>query len=426
MTQTQQPTQPDPEVDADALDLASLTLDPQNARRHSARNLAAIQASLQEVGAARSIVIGETGTILADNATVEATGILGLTRVRVIDTDGTDLVAVRRTGLTPDQKRTLALADNRTAELADWDPDVLAILADDFDLSGLWEPDELADLIASTEGASRPLLTDPDEVSDPPIEPVTRPGDLWLLGPHRLLCGDATKAEDLARLMEGGQATCLWTDPPYGVNYVGKTKDALTLANDEAAGLEGLLKAAFTTVMPVMQEGASFYMAHPAGPLALTFLQVVTALDWSVRQSLVWVKDSLVLGHADYHYRHEPILYGFLPGPGRRGRGGVGWYGDAAQTIVFEIPRPKRSEAHPTMKTVAHIAAMLGNSTRPGDLVLDPFAGSGSTLIASETLGRVARMLELDPRYCDVVVGRWEELTGEPAQRLPAPEETAA
>jgi DNA modification methylase len=426
MTQAQHPISSDPENDTDALDLSSLTPDPQNARRHSERNLAAIQASLQAVGAARSIVIDETGTILAGNATVEAAGTLGLTRVRVIDTDGTDLVAVRRTGLTPDQKRTLALYDNRTAELADWDPDVLALLADDLDLSGLWEPDELADLIAGAEATIRPLLTDPDDVPDPPSTPVTRPGDLWHLGPHRLLCGDATKPQDLARLMEGHQAHCLWTDPPYGVNYVGKTKDALTLANDEAAGLEGLLKAAFTTVMPVMREGASFYMAHPAGPLALTFLQVVTELGWAVRQSLVWVKDSLVLGHADYHYQHEPILYGFLPGPGRRGRGGVGWYGDAAQTTVFEIPRPKRSEAHPTMKPVALIAAMLANSTRPGDLVLDPFAGSGSTLIACETLGRVARLLELDPRYCDVVVQRWEELTGEPAQRLPPTEETAA
>ncbi len=397
--------------------LTSLTRDPRNARRHTDRNVGMIVDALREVGAARSIVIDETGTVLAGNATVTAAVQAGIDHVRIVEADGTELIAVRRTGLTPEQKRRLALLDNRTAELAEWDTDMLASLAEDTDLSGLWEPDELVDLLAATE-APVALLGDPEDVPDLPADPVTQSGDLWLLGTHRLLCGDATKREDLDRLLAGERATCLWSDPPYGVSYVGGTKDALTLANDDAAGLEGLLRASLGNVTDVLMPGAAFYIAHPAGPLSLVFLHVVNDLGWKLRQTLVWVKDRLVLGHSDYHYRHEPILYGVLPGGGRRGRGAAGWYGDDAQTSVFEIPRPSASPDHPTSKPVALVAAMVGNSTKPKDLVLDPFGGSGSTLIACEQLGRHGRLLELDPRYCDVVVKRWEELSGQTVERV--------
>jgi len=398
------------------LPLDALLPDPRNARRHGERNLALIADALREVGAARSIVVDETGTVLAGNATLAAAGQAGLSRVRIVDADGTELIAVRRTGLSADQKQRLALYDNRAAELAEWDTDVLAALADEVDLTALWDADELADLLAGDE-TPHPFDGDPDDVPDLPADPVTRPGDLWTLGAHRLLCGDATNPADVERLMAGERATCLWTDPPYGVSYVGKTADALTIANDTDAGLAGLLGAAFTNVGPHLEAGASFYMAHPAGPLALTFAQVVQNLGWSLRQTLVWVKDSLVLGRSDYHYRHEPLLFGYLPAPGRRGRGGAGWHGDNAQDSVFEIPRPKASPDHPTTKPVALVTAMLANSTRRGDLVLDPFGGSGTALIACDELGRAGRLLELDPRYCDVVVRRWEALTGETAER---------
>lgn len=357
--------------------------------------------------------------LLAGNATLAAAGQAGLARVRIVDADGTELIAVRRTGLTPEQKQRLALYDNRAGELAEWDTEVLASLADDVDLTALWDADELADLLADGY-ATLALDGDLDDVPDLPADPVTRPGDLWTLGPHRLLCGDATDPADLARLMAGEGATCLWTDPPYGVSYVGKTADALTIANDTETGLAGLLQAALTAVSPHLAPGAAFYIAHPAGPLALTFAQVVADLGWSVRQTLVWVKDSLVLGRSDYHYRHEPLLFGYLPGPGRRGRGGAGWHGDNAQDSVFEIPRPRASPDHPTTKPVALVTAMLANSTRRGDVVLDPFGGSGTTLIACAELGRSARLLEIDPRYCDVAVRRWEVVTGETAARLPA------
>ncbi len=389
-------------ADASVSALSALTPDPRNARTHSDRNRALIEQSLREVGAARSIVVDENGVILAGNATVDAAVAAGMAHVRIIETNGAELVAVRRTGLSPEQKRRLGLLDNRTAELAAWDTEVLASLAEDTDLAGLWEPDELADLLNSDLPSTR-LLGDSDAIPAVPEEPITQPGDLWRLGQHRLLCGDATKREDLIRLMAGERAACLWTDPPYGVAYTGKTKDALTLANDDAAGLEGLLRSAFTHAMDVLVPGAAFYIAHPAGPLSLTFWQVVRELGWTIRQGLVWVKDQFVLGHSDYHYRHEPILFGYLPGDGRRGRGAAGWYGDDAQDSVFDVPRPKASPDHPTSKPVGLITAMLSNSTHNQDLVLDPFwrlrqhpdrlRGGGQT---SSSLGARSPLLRCD------------------------------
>ncbi len=318
--------------------LGDLSPDPRNARKHDERNIGLIETALREVGAARSVVVDEHGTVLAGNATVAAAAKAGLTRVRVVEADGTELVAVRRTNLTEAQKRRLALLDNRAAELAGWDAEVLAGLAEDTDLSGLWELDELADLLAQAEAPPPDLLGDPEDAPPLPDEPLTRPGDLWLLGRHRLLCGDATEPQDVGRLMGGERAACLWTDPPYGVEYVGKTDQALTIANDDAGGLEGLLRSSFANAAEVLAPGAPFYLCHPAGSLSLVFGTVVTELGWRLRQTLAWVKDAFVLGHADHHYRHEPILFGYLPGGGRRGRGSAGWYGGDSVDSVFEVP----------------------------------------------------------------------------------------
>lgn len=210
----------------------------------------------------------------------------------------------------------------------------------------------------------------------------------------------------------------MWTDPPYGVSYVGKTRDAKRIKNDTAEGLVELLTNAFVNAKFVCEEGAPWYCAHPAGAKAQIFMDVFFAAGIQVHEGLVWVKDVFVLGHSDYHYQHEPILYGYMPGEGRSGRGdheGSRWYGDNAQTSVFNVPRPKRSEAHPTMKPVELVAIGLRNSTPHGGLVYDPFLGSGTTLIAAEQLGRVCYGLELDPAYCDVIVQRWESLTGNKA-----------
>jgi len=218
--------------------------------------------------------------------------------------------------------------------------------------------------------------------------------------------------------LEGESAELLWTDPPYGVSYEGKTRQALRIEGDGATGLDALLSEAFAAADAVLSPGARLYVAHPAGELSLAFGHAFLAQGWKLRQTLMWVKDQFVLGRSDYHYRHEPIFYGHKAGEGRIGRGAQGWYGDHAQDSVLEVPRPRASHDHPTMKPPELVERCVRNSTRRGGLVLDPFAGSGSTLAACEASGRAARLVELDPRFCDVIVGRFERLTGGRAQRV--------
>jgi DNA modification methylase len=216
---------------------------------------------------------------------------------------------------------------------------------------------------------------------------------------HRLLCADSRNPDAAARVMAGAKADLLWTDAPYGVSYVGKTKAALTIQNDGAEGLPALLAAAFAAADAVLAPGASFYLAAPAGPQGTVFRQAIAQVGWKFHQALVWVKNSMVLGHSDYHYRHEDVLYGWK-------EGGHRWYGDRCQTSVFEIDRPSRSEEHPTMKPPALIAGCLVNSTKVGDRVLDVFTGSGSTAVACEQVGRQFSGIELEPKFVAVVLER--------------------
>jgi DNA modification methylase len=210
--------------------------------------------------------------------------------------------------------------------------------------------------------------------------------------------------------MDGARADVLWTDPPYGVDYVGKTARALRISGDRKEGLEDLLRGAFAAAGTVLSPAV--YVCHPAGALQVTFLEAFIAQGWQLRHTLVWVKDQMVLGHGDYHYRHEPIAFGYAPGPGKRGRGGRGWYGGNDQDSVLEVPRPAASTEHPTMKPVELIRRCLANSCPPEGAVLDPFSGSGSTIVACEVLGLRGFGVELDPGYCDVILRRFEELTG--------------
>jgi DNA modification methylase len=205
--------------------------------------------------------------------------------------------------------------------------------------------------------------------------------------------------------------------PPYGVSYEGKTKARLRIQGDGADGLRRLLDASLAAADAVLTPGSPLYVCAPGGSLALVFGVAFAGAGWELRQTLVWVKDSMVLGHSDYHYRHEQILYGYKPGEARLGRGGPGWHGDDSQTTVFEFDRPRASREHPTMKPPQLVEACLRNSSRRREIVLDPFAGSGSTLIAAERLGRRARLIELDPRYCDVIVSRYERFTAGKARR---------
>lgn len=314
------------------------------------------------------------------------------------------------------------LASNQLTLAGGWDDPELAEMLKSLEAQGAldgtgFDEEAIEQVLKDAAAALEPVegQSDPDEV--PEVESVAvRPGDVYQLGAHRLICGDSTRAEDVDRVLEGAQVDVVWTDPPYGVDYESK---AGKVHNDGAEGLGALLQAAFAQCVRVLKPGGFIYVAHPAGTNSLVFYDAVRAAGLSFRQGLTWVKDALVLGHADYHYRHEPIIYAMKPAEaGRRGRGGLGWYGDNAQTSVFEVPKPKRSDEHPTMKPVELIEAMLRNSTAPGHVVFEPFSGSGSTLIACERLGLQCSAVELSPLYVARTIARWEAFTGRQAERV--------
>ena len=218
--------------------------------------------------------------------------------------------------------------------------------------------------------------------------------------------------------MDGDRADCMWTDPPYGVEYVGKTKDALTIRNDGAADARGLLAGAWAVATATLKPGAAFYIAHPPGALYRTFGESVEQAGWSFRQGLVWVKNTMVLGHSDYHFSHEPIMFGYTDGSGRRGRGGAGWYGDDSQTSVFEVDKPSRSEQHPTMKPVSLITAMIGNSLLEARHRLRPIRRLRDRRSSPPTNSdAAARLVELDCRYADVIVRRWADFANAKPER---------
>lgn len=374
-------------------------------------NVPVIADSLRENQQYAPIVVQRsTRYVLAGNHTLKAAISLGWDEIDVVFVDVND-----------DRARRIVLSSNRTAELGGYDDDalveLLSYLDDDYEGTG-WSEEDVDALINPAEELPAGN-TDPDHVPTPPAEPISAPGDIYQLGPHRLLCGDSTDVAAVEAMLAGDRCDCMWTDPPYGVDYVGKTKDALTIQNDGASSLPELLAGAFATATIALKPGAPLYIAHPPGPLSLDFAKAFLDAGWLLRQNLIWVKDVMVLGHSDYHYRHEPVLYGFTDGgDGRLGRGGDRWFGDNAQTSVIEVPKPPRSEDHPTMKPVELIARCLNNSCPPRGLVYEPFGGSGSTLIAAHQTGRIARVVELDPRYVDVICRRYQEHTGTKPERI--------
>ena len=460
-------------------DLKKLRADPRNPKAHSHE---AIEASVSRFGFVEPIVVDErTGFIASGHGRVST-----LTQMRMrgeapprgvrVTSKGAWQVPVVSWHSRSDAEAGAALiALNRVSELGGWVDDALLELLGEIERDeAVGFDDEAFEDLRSKVAAERARgakLSDPDDVPALRPTPRSRLGDVWVCGAHRVICGDATDGAVLEALLAGEKADAMWTDPPYGVSYVGGTKDKLTIANDGAEGLEALLVPAFAAARDALRPGAPFYVAH-ADSERITFEQSLRAAGFDVRQNLVWVKNALVLGRSDYHYRHEPILYGFAPAPkghGRLGRGGKRWHGDNRQTTVaaadvptaksrrgsatlrelcqaiidgldedivvdpvelveallgggmgstvFEIDKPAASREHPTMKPTALIKAHLGNSARAGQLVLDPFGGSGSTLVACEALGMGARLVELDPIYVDVIVDRWEAVTGKKAKR---------
>ena len=365
-----------------------------NARRG---NVDLIAESLEVNGQYRPIVVRrDTYEILAGNHTWQAAQKLGWRTIKVTFVDVDDEGA-----------RRIVLVDNRSNDLAEYDPEALTALLSELEqFAGTgYDQSDLDALLASLTGSGDPeALTDVDDVPDVPVTPQSRLGDVWSLGRHRLMVGDATS--DLEPLMQGDQADLVLTDPPYNVNYEGGT--GLKIENDKLLDDDffHLLSQAFGQASKVAKPGAPIYIFH-ADSERVNFELAAVGAGWSIRQNLIWVKNALVMGRQDYHWRHEPILYGWLLGAGHV------WAGDRKQSTVIEFDRPSKSELHPTMKPVGLVAYLLGNSSKRGDIVLDPFGGSGSTLIACHSEGRSARLVELDPRYADVILRRYMEHTGD-------------
>jgi len=333
---------------------------------------------------------------------------------------GESTVPVTYVELSEEEERLILATLDPLAAMATAEEEELASL-----LAGLEPSDDalraLIDDLAREHGldAGHGGLLDADVVPELPIEPYVQRDDLYELGEHRLLCGDSTDAADVDRLMSGTLADCLWTDPPYGVAYEGKTDRHLRIRNDDPETSDDVIAGAFR--LAPLAPSSPFYVSAPAGPRSAAFRAAIASVGWRLHQELVWVKGTIVLGHSDYQYGHEPILYGYTPGSGRPGRGrhpGSHWYGDNGESSVLEYPKPAANRDHPTAKPVGLVAQCLRNSTRPGGLVYEPFAGSGSTLIAAEQLGRRCLAMEIDPRYAQVTIERWQALTGREAERI--------
>jgi site-specific DNA-methyltransferase (adenine-specific) len=384
-------------------DISRLIPYARNSRTHSDAQISQLAASIKEWGWTVPILIDETGMIIAGHGRLAAAQKLNYKQVPV----------VIASNWSEEKKRAYVIADNKLALNAGWDTELLALeiqelKATDFNLSILgFTDEELNNLIPMnvTEG-----LTDEDAVPEPPPEPITKPGDIWILGKHRLMCGDSTSIDHLEKLCNGRQVDMWLTDPPYNVAYEGKTKDALTIKNDSMSDdtFRQFLRDAYTAADAVMKSGAVFYIWH-ADSEGYNFRGAAQDAGWKVRQCLIWKKSTMVMGRQDYHWKHEPCLYGWKEGAGHL------WAADRKQTTILEFDKPSRNGEHPTMKPVALFEYQMLNNTKGGDIVLDSFGGSGTTLVAAEKNGRVAYLMELDPKYCDVIVKRWEEFTGKKA-----------
>ncbi len=362
-----------------------------------------LRTSLREFGLLDDIIVNKrSGFIVGGHQRVKALLAEGETHapVKIVDWDE---VKEKRANLTLNNPHI-------TGEFTD---DAQALLRELSENNEELFTDLLLDRLL-TDASEETVPSGIDNIPSAPKQTITKPSTLWKLGEHRLLCGDSTNGDNVKRLMGTEKPVCMWTDPPYGVSYKGKTDEELEIKNDDKEGLEKLLDRSFEIADTFLAEGAAIYIAHPAGAQSMVFGNSFLK-RWRMHQTLVWLKHSMVLGHSDYHYIHEPIYFGYKSGGGRRGRGGAGWYGDDSQTSVFVIPRPIASEEHPTMKPVQLVLRMILNSSPPKGLVFDPFLGSGTTLIASEHAGRRCFGMEYDPKYCDVIVKRWQDLTGQKA-----------
>jgi len=378
-----------------------------NPRTHTEEQVAQIAASIAEFGFVNPVLVGSDGVIVAGHARVMAARKLGLTDVPVVVLDH----------LSEAQRRALVIADNRLALDAGWDEEMLrveleALREDDFNLDLLgFADDEIEALLAEPD---EPVAgnTDEDAVPETPETAVTVAGDVWLLGEHRLLCGDATQMEALKRVLVGGLADMTFCDPPYNVNYGATMKDKLrgkrrAIKNDNLGdGFEQFLRDACANILAVTQ--GAVYICMSSSELH-TLYKAFTAAGGHWSTFLIWAKNTFTMGRADYQRQYEPILYGWKEGADHY------WCGARDQGDVWFVKKPVSNDLHPTMKPVELVERAIRNSSKSGDTVLDPFAGSGSTLIACEKAHRRARLIELEPNYCDVIIRRFEEFSGKRA-----------
>ena len=377
-----------------------------NARTHSAEQVAQIAASIREFGFTNPLLVDSNNGLIAGHGRLMAARKLGMEEVPAIVLDY----------LSEAQKRALVIADNKLALNAGWDDELLRVEFDglaelgfDLDLTGF----SLDEINALTPEVINPGLTDEDAVPEPPETPVTVLGDIWVLGRHRLMCGDSTAIDAVESLMDGQNADMLLTDPPYNVAVQGgnhgdpERSNGLRIQNDKMpdADLRQSLRDAVVSANHCMKPGGVFYIWH-ADSEGYNFRGAAIDAGWQVRQCLIWKKSSIVMGRQDYHWKHEPCLYGWKDGAGHL------WATDRKQTTVLEFDRPSRNAEHPTMKPVALFEYQMLNNTKGQDVILDIFGGSGTTLIAAEKNGRDSRLMELDPKYCDVIIKRWQDFTG--------------
>lgn len=428
----------------------------QNARTHSEAQITQIAASILEFGWTNPILVDGANGVMAGHGRLLAARKLGLREVPIIEIGH----------LTPEQKRAYIIADNKLALNAGWDPELLALELRHLDLAGVdlaitgFDAQELEQLLSWAPAGSQGL-TARDAAPQVPAVPVSAPGDVWILGQHRVVCGDATHAATLERLMAGEKARAVWTDPPYNVAYGGKAemlndyqkghRNTSRILNDDLAAPDFrlFLRMLFRVITAVLEPGSAVYVAHAETERA-NFTREFVAAGFKLAGVVIWKKNAMVLGRSDYQWIHEPILYGWKPGAAHR------WYGgrknvtveslgtgspfvqradgkwelsvgsqafvidgsakvEELATSVVHQDKPRTNDVHPTMKPVALVERMLRNSAKAGDIVLDPCGGSGSTLIAAECLNMQARLAELDPLYVDVIVRRWEDFTGKEA-----------
>ncbi len=359
-----------------------------NAKRHPKKQIRQIAASIQEFGFNQPIVVDKQGVIIVGHGRYEAAKLLDMEEVPVMVVNLSEMRA-----------KAYRLADNKLNE-SEWDMK-LAVE----ELKGLTEP------LFELTGFDSDLLLEPESKDDilPASAPaITKLGDVYELGQHRLVCGDSRDADLIEKLCDERKVDMFLSDPPYNVAYVGKTKDALTIENDEMGGAEfrQFLADAFRSADNVMKKGAVFYIWH-ADSEGFNFRGACEDIKWRVRQCLIWNKNSMVMGRQDYHWKHEPCLYGWKDGARHL------WNSDRTQTTILDFIRPTRNEEHPTMKPVELMAYQITNNTKGEDIVLDLFGGSGSTLIACAKTGRICYMSELDPKYVDVIVQRYVDFTGD-------------